>query len=78
MTNANAGCRGGKMVGYIIYGRLKSKRLPNKALLTINGKSLIRILIERISQQVLTLPMYPALTMEETDYIAREIKAFFS
>lgn len=37
------------MVGYIIYGRLKSTRLPKKALLTINGKSLIRILIERIS-----------------------------
>lgn len=37
------------MVGYIIYGRLKSTRLPKKALLTINDKSLIRILIERIS-----------------------------
>lgn len=37
------------MIGYIIYGRLKSKRLPKKALLTINAKSLIRIFIERIS-----------------------------
>lgn len=37
------------MAGYIIYGRLKSTRLPKKALLKINGKSLIRIFIERIS-----------------------------
>jgi len=38
-----------KMVGFIIYGRLKSTRLPRKGLLTISGKSLIRIIIERIS-----------------------------
>ena len=37
------------MIGYIIYGRLKSKRLPKKALLKLNGKSLIRVLIDRIS-----------------------------
>jgi len=37
------------MNGYIIYGRLKSKRLPKKGLLRINNKSLIRIFIERIS-----------------------------
>jgi len=33
---------------------------------------------EEISRQVLTLPMYPSLTMEEMDYIAEEMKAFFS
>jgi perosamine synthetase len=33
---------------------------------------------EEISRQVLTLPMYPSLTIEEMDYIAEEIKAFFS
>lgn len=37
------------MNGYIIYGRLKSKRLPKKGLLKIDNKSLIRIFIERIS-----------------------------
>lgn len=37
------------MAGYILYGRLKSTRLPKKGLLKINGKSLIRIFIERIS-----------------------------
>jgi len=32
---------------------------------------------EHISQQVLTLPMYPALTEEEIEYIAKEIARFF-
>ena len=33
---------------------------------------------ERISQQVLTLPMYPGLTKGEMDYMAEKIKQFFS
>lgn len=33
---------------------------------------------ERISQQVLTLPMYPSLTEDEINYIADEVAAFFS
>ncbi|TRZ51514.1 MAG: DegT/DnrJ/EryC1/StrS family aminotransferase [Dehalococcoidia bacterium] len=33
---------------------------------------------EKISQQVLTLPMYPPLTEDEINYIADEIAAFFS
>jgi len=33
---------------------------------------------EEISKQVLTLPMYPSLTTEEMNYIAKETKAFFS
>ncbi|MBN2240378.1 MAG: DegT/DnrJ/EryC1/StrS family aminotransferase [Dehalococcoidales bacterium] len=33
---------------------------------------------EKISQQVLTLPMYPELTLPEIEYIAREITRFFS
>jgi len=37
------------MVGYILYGRLKSTRLPKKGLLQIDGKSLIKIFIERVS-----------------------------
>lgn len=37
------------MIGYIIYGRLKSTRLPKKALMKIDNKSLIRIFMERIS-----------------------------
>ncbi len=32
---------------------------------------------EKISSQALTLPMYPSLTKEEMDYIAKEIKIFF-
>jgi len=32
---------------------------------------------EKISDQVLTLPMYPNLTKKEMDYIAQEIKIFF-
>ncbi len=32
---------------------------------------------EEISSQVLTLPMYPALTREEIDYIVEQIKRFF-
>jgi len=32
---------------------------------------------EGMSRQVLTLPMYPSLTMEEIDYIVEEMKAFF-
>ena len=32
---------------------------------------------EEISSQVLTLPMYPALTREEIDYIVEEMKRFF-
>jgi perosamine synthetase len=32
---------------------------------------------EEISSQVLTLPMYPALTREEMDYIIEKIKSFF-
>lgn len=32
---------------------------------------------ERISREVLTLPMYPKLKKEEIDYIIREIKNFF-
>jgi len=33
---------------------------------------------ESIAQQVLTLPMYPSLAEEEIDFIANEIKKFFS
>ncbi len=33
---------------------------------------------ERLSGQVLTLPMYPALTEDEIDFIADEVAAFFS
>ncbi|MAF85436.1 MAG: aminotransferase DegT [Dehalococcoidales bacterium] len=33
---------------------------------------------EKISRQVLTLPMYPSLTEDEIDYITDEIAAFFS
>ena len=33
---------------------------------------------EKISQQVLTLPMYPSLTEVEINYIADEVAAFFS
>ena len=33
---------------------------------------------ERIASQVLTLPMYPTLTIEEIDYLTEEIKNFFS
>jgi len=33
---------------------------------------------EEMSRQVLTLPMYPSLTMEEMNYIVKETKAFFS
>jgi len=33
---------------------------------------------ERLSEQVLTLPMYPTLTEEEIDYIAGEVVTFFS
>jgi perosamine synthetase len=32
---------------------------------------------EKISDEVLTLPMYPELTTEEMDYMAQEIKSFF-
>lgn len=32
---------------------------------------------EEISKQVLTLPMYPSLTREEMDYIARAVETFF-
>ena len=32
---------------------------------------------EKLSNQVLTLPMYPTLTKEEIDYIIEEIKKFF-
>jgi perosamine synthetase len=33
---------------------------------------------EKLSRQVLTLPMYPALTEDEIDFIADEVAAFFS
>lgn len=33
---------------------------------------------ERISQEVLTLPMYPGLTTSEMDYIVEKVKEFFS
>ncbi len=33
---------------------------------------------EEMSRRVLTLPMYPSLTMEEMNYIVKETKAFFS
>jgi dTDP-4-amino-4,6-dideoxygalactose transaminase len=32
---------------------------------------------EKISSQVLTLPMYPTLTKDEIDYIVEEIKNFY-
>ncbi len=35
-------------------------------------------LTERISKEVLTLPMYPGLTKSEMDYIAQKVKDFFS
>ena len=33
---------------------------------------------EKISQEVLTLPMYPSLTESEMDYIVEKVKGFFS
>lgn len=33
---------------------------------------------ERISNEVLTLPLYPTMTVEEMDYIVESIKAFFN
>jgi len=33
---------------------------------------------ERVSNQVLTLPMYPTLTKEEIDYVVEQIKDFFA
>jgi perosamine synthetase len=33
---------------------------------------------ERLSRQVLTLPMYPALTEQDIDFIADQVSAFFS
>ena len=33
---------------------------------------------ERLSEQVLTLPMYPTLTEDEIDYIANMVADFFS
>jgi dTDP-4-amino-4,6-dideoxygalactose transaminase len=33
---------------------------------------------EKVSQQVLTLPMYPSLTEDEINYVAHRIAAFFS
>jgi len=33
---------------------------------------------EKVSEQVLTLPMYPSLTEDEIDYVADRIAAFFS
>jgi perosamine synthetase len=33
---------------------------------------------ERLSRQVLTLPMYPALTENEINFVADEVAAFFS
>ena len=35
-------------VGYLIIGRLKSTRLPNKLLLKVKGKPIISHMIERI------------------------------
>jgi perosamine synthetase len=32
---------------------------------------------ERISEEVLTLPMFPSLSKDEIDMISREIKNFF-
>jgi dTDP-4-amino-4,6-dideoxygalactose transaminase len=32
---------------------------------------------EKVSNEVLTLPMYPELSRKEMDYIAQEIKKFF-
>jgi len=32
---------------------------------------------EKVSKQVLTLPMYPSLTREEMDYIAKAVETFF-
>jgi len=32
---------------------------------------------EKISDQVLTLPMYPTLEKDEMDYICRHVKDFF-
>jgi perosamine synthetase len=33
---------------------------------------------EKVASEVLTLPLYPALTQDEMDYIAQEIMNFFS
>jgi perosamine synthetase len=35
-------------------------------------------LTEKVATEVLTLPMYPALTREEMDYIAQRVKDFFA
>jgi perosamine synthetase len=33
---------------------------------------------EKVASEVLTLPMYPTLTKEETDYIGAQISNFFA
>ena len=35
-------------VGYLLIGRLKSKRLPNKLLLDVKGKPIISHLLDRL------------------------------
>ncbi|MGH9307935.1 MAG: cytidylyltransferase domain-containing protein, partial [Vicinamibacterales bacterium] len=36
------------MIGYILYGRLTSTRLPGKAMLEIGGKSIVAIARDRV------------------------------
>jgi dTDP-4-amino-4,6-dideoxygalactose transaminase len=42
-----------------------------------NHEQFVLPMTERVSDEVLTLPLYPAMTVEEMDYIAESIKEFF-
>ena len=55
-------------IAIIIYVRLNSKRLPEKAFLKINSKSILEILIDRIKNfSKYNLSIIVATSREKTD-----------
>lgn len=55
------------MLGYVLYGRLTSTRLPGKALLELDGRSLIAIARDRVAQAPSVRPIVFATSAEPVD-----------
>lgn len=75
IRNALRDCLNKKGIGAKVY--FKPVHLTSFYRKSFGFKKGLLPLTEKISNQVLTLPMYVALTKKEIDYMAKEIKNFF-
>ena len=65
-------------IALIITARNKSSRLPNKHMLEVNGKKIIEILIERLSDNKNKYPIILATTTDKSDDALEKVAKKFN